>query len=83
MSLEVKCSRCGGIDFESGSIHSTGKVHFRPAHAKFLTLHTGDIAVNASVCVNCGHVELVADVKKLSALINAPVHTAATAPAAV
>jgi len=63
-------------------MHSTGKVHFRPAHTKFLTLHTGDIAVNAIACMNCGHVELVADVKKLSSLVNAPSHAGAAAPPA-
>jgi hypothetical protein len=68
MPLEPKCSQCGGTDLEPGSIQSTGKVYFRPANAKFLTLSTGGAVVNANVCLSCGHIDLVADVKKLSAL---------------
>lgn len=68
MTSERKCTECGGTDLEPGAIQSTGKLYFRPANAKFLTLRTADISVNANVCVDCGHVQLVADVEKLAAL---------------
>jgi hypothetical protein len=68
MSHESKCSQCGGTNLEPGVLQSTGKLNFRPANSKFLTFKTGNIAVNASVCTTCGHVDVVADVKKLSAL---------------
>jgi hypothetical protein len=68
MLNEPACSRCGGTQLEPGAIQATGRLYFRPANAKFLTFRTGDIAIHANVCIACGHVDLVADVKKLSSL---------------
>ena len=76
MSYESKCARCGGTNLESGHLHTTGKVHFRPAHSKFLTMHTADVEVKAEVCTDCGNVQMVADTKKLATLLN---HTHAVA----
>jgi hypothetical protein len=69
MSHEFKCSSCGGTHVEPGSLHTAGKVHFRPAHSKFLAMHTADVEVKAHVCVDCGHVNLAADIRKLSRLV--------------
>jgi predicted nucleic-acid-binding Zn-ribbon protein len=70
MSHEAKCARCGGTNLEPGHLHTTGKVHFRPTHSKFLTLHTSDVHIHAEVCMDCGHLQMLADVKKLSTLVN-------------
>ena len=71
MSDEQKCLRCGGTNLEPGSIQSTGKVCFRPKKCKFLTTKSGDICVNANICIDCGHLELVGDVKKTKLLVKA------------
>jgi ribosomal protein S27AE len=70
MSYENKCARCGGINLEPGHLHTTGRVHFRPSHAKFLTLHTADVELKAEVCTDCGHVQMVADTKKLATILD-------------
>ena len=67
-AMDYQCSRCGSVVAEPGAVHSTGRMYFRPANAKFLTLKTGDIELKANACTRCGHVELVADVAKLDAL---------------
>jgi death-on-curing protein len=68
MAYDYQCSRCGGQVAEPGAVGSTGGMYFRPTNAKFLTLKTGDIRLRANACTQCGHVDLVADVDKLSAL---------------
>ncbi len=68
MAHDYTCTRCGGTAAESGSVHSTGKVYFRPANTKFMTLKTGDIELRANACTACGHVDFVADVAKLAHL---------------
>ena len=67
-AMDYQCSRCGSTVAEPGSVHSTGRMYFRPANAKFLTLRTGDIELKANVCTQCGHVDLVADAAKLDTL---------------
>jgi len=71
MSEEKKCLRCGGTNLKPGSIQSTGRVSFRPKNAKFITARTGDIPVNANICVDCGYVELLADTDKAKSLVKA------------
>jgi predicted nucleic-acid-binding Zn-ribbon protein len=82
MSHQAKCALCGGTNLEPGHLHTTGKVNFRPSHSKFFTLHTADVAISAEVCMDCGHVQLLADIKKLATLRN-PAHAATAVPAAV
>jgi hypothetical protein len=69
MSNESKCARCGGTNLENGHLHTTSKVHFRPSHSKFLTLHTADVEVKTEVCTDYGHVQMIADTKKLATLL--------------
>jgi hypothetical protein len=68
MSGEKKCFRCGSTKDTSGWMQSTGKMYFRPDHVKFLTPKTADISVNGSMCLECGSIELVGDLKKLQSL---------------
>ena len=67
-AMDYVCPRCGCTVAEPGSVHSTGRMYFRPANAKFLTLKTGDIELKANACTGCGHVDFVASVDKLDAL---------------
>jgi hypothetical protein len=69
MSDEKKCVRCGGTDLRSGEFQSTGKIYFRPKGAKLAAILTSGLPVEAEACLNCGHLELVIDVVKATALI--------------
>jgi hypothetical protein len=51
-----------------GSMHSTGKVTFRPDDAKFLKLKTANVDVDACLCMDCGSVRLMADTEKVKEL---------------
>ncbi len=65
---DSKCLRCGETRLETGTLETTGRVSFKLEHAKFLTLHTSTIAVQALLCLNCGTIDLQGDVKKALAL---------------
>jgi hypothetical protein len=64
-----KCIRCGGTRLEPGAIQSTGRIYFRPVNSSFWSLRTADVPVEANVCLDCGTVEMVAEVKKVEALV--------------
>lgn len=66
------CSRCGGEQVASGALHSAVRVSFRPQDSKFLTLQTGDVMTKATMCRDCGVVEIIGDVTKLRRLIAGP-----------
>ena len=61
-----KCPLCGGSNFEHGKLD--GFVGFRPETRKFLTLKTG-VAIHASACCDCGHLQLGVDVGELGRLM--------------
>lgn len=65
--IEYKCHRCGSTRLEPGAL-SPVSVTFRPANTKFLTLRTNDVPVKANMCLDCGMLQLVGDVKKAQAL---------------
>lgn len=64
-----KCLRCGCARLEPGAIQSTGRIYFRPANSSFWTFKTADVPINANICLECGTVELVGDVKKAESLV--------------
>lgn len=66
--IQYACPRCGAEDLVTGVIQATGSVRFRPSEAKFMTLHTADVPVQALMCVTCGGVVLLGDAKKLKAI---------------
>ena len=68
MNSPEKCPSCNSTKIESGSLNSTGKVYFRPEHAKFLKLKTANIDVAANVCMDCGYIILTVDPEKVKAL---------------
>lgn len=41
---------------------------FRPEGTKFLTLETGDVMTKATMCRECGLIEIIGDVGKLRRL---------------
>jgi len=62
------CYRCGGETQSMGALFSGIRTSFRPQESKFLTLETGDVMTKATMCRNCGVVEIVGDVNKLKRL---------------
>ena len=68
MATEKKCVKCGSASLEPGAIQSTGRIHFRPENTKLLTFKTGDVAIKATICLECGFIELIGDFKKAQRL---------------
>lgn len=66
------CSACGNDAIVSGSLQSTGTLHFRPSGVKFMTFHTADITVTALMCKSCGHLQLRGDLEKLHLIQDLP-----------
>lgn len=69
MAQEKTCLRCGGTNLEPGFIESTGRIHFRVANTRIMTFQTSDVTIDASICMVCGTLDLVGDVKKAQSLI--------------
>jgi hypothetical protein len=63
-----RCLRCGGERMEPGGLHTIGGLSFYPANSTFWTL-SPTVAIQAFLCLDCGHLELVGDVKKAEALV--------------
>jgi hypothetical protein len=63
-----RCLRCGGERLEPGGLQGRGGLSFHPANCTFWTL-TPNVKVQAFLCLDCGNIELVGDVKKAEALV--------------
>jgi len=63
-----KCARCGSELVAVGALHGPRRTSFRPGGAKFLILETGDIMTKATMCRECGLIEITGDVNKLRRL---------------
>ncbi len=63
-----KCVKCGSESIAFGSLHGPTRVSFRPEGTKFLTLETGDVMTKATMCRECGFIEIMGDVRKLHRL---------------
>ncbi|HEY3161705.1 MAG TPA: hypothetical protein VGJ78_22215 [Vicinamibacterales bacterium] len=66
------CYRCKSDMVIIGALYSGIRTSFRPADSKFLTLETGDVMTKATMCRNCGVVEILGDVNKLRRLTSEP-----------
>jgi hypothetical protein len=66
------CYRCGGEMLAAGALFSAVRTSFRPQDSKFLTLTTGDVMTKATMCRNCGVIEIIGDVNKLRHLTREP-----------
>jgi predicted nucleic-acid-binding Zn-ribbon protein len=62
-----KCLKCDSAQLESGKLVGLG-VHFRPNNLRFSTLKTG-IPVNATMCMNCGHIEFSGDKESVKSIV--------------
>lgn len=63
-----KCVKCGSELIAAGALHGPRRLSFRPEGTKFLTLETGDVMTKATMCRECGFIEMVGDVGKLGRL---------------
>ena len=63
-----KCPSCGGEMIAAGALYSPGRTSFRPEGAKFFTMETGDVMTKATMCRECGLVQITGDVDKLRRL---------------
>ncbi len=70
MNAERKCPSCGSTELEPGNVQSTGKIYFRPENTKFLTLGTNDIMLSANICMACGYVMLIGDLRKATKILS-------------
>jgi hypothetical protein len=55
------CTRCGSNELRAGSIRGLGQVHFDLGNRKLFS-RANEIPIQGAVCMECGHVELIADV---------------------
>ena len=70
--MSTTCHRCGGETISGGALYSPVRTSFRPQDSRFLTMQTGDVMTKATMCRNCGVVEIVGDVNKLRRLTSEP-----------
>jgi hypothetical protein len=63
-----RCLRCNGERMEPGGMQSFGGLYFYPTNCTFWTLQP-NVAIQAFLCLDCGTVELVGDVKRAEALV--------------
>ncbi len=64
----TKCLRCGSESTAAGAVYGPRRMSFRPEGSKFLTLETGDVMTRATMCRECGFIEMTGDVGKLHRL---------------
>ncbi len=69
MTEKKKFIRCGSTQLASGWAQSTGKLYFRPDKVNFFALKTADLSVTGMMCLECGTIELIGDVKKAQSLV--------------
>ena len=70
MITERKCPSCGSMKLEPGNVQSTGKIYFRPENTKFFTMGTNDIMLSANICMDCGYVMLIGDIRKATRILS-------------
>ena len=64
----TKCVKCGSELVAAGALYGPRRMSFRPEGTKFLTLESGDVMTKATMCRECGFIEMTGDVEKLRRL---------------
>jgi ribosomal protein S27AE len=75
-----KCLRCGSELLADGALYGPSRLALRPEDAKFLTMEIGHVMTKATMCRECGFVEIVGDVQKLRRLTGYAAPEAEPAP---
>ncbi len=63
-----KCLRCGSELIATGALYGPRRMSFRPEGAKFLTLETAEVMTKATMCRECGLLQITGDINKLQRL---------------
>jgi excisionase family DNA binding protein len=71
LGTDGTCGVCGHGDLVDGHVQGNGRLYFRPSRARFWVLREAIVPVRARVCIECGHVQLRADTRKLRRLMPA------------
>ena len=69
LHTDEACVVCGHGDLVDGHMQDIGRLYFRPSRARFWVLREAIVPVRARVCIECGHVQLRADTRKLRRLM--------------
>jgi excisionase family DNA binding protein len=64
-----RCAACGHRTLLDGRLQGTGRLYFKPDRTRFWVFAEGLVSTRAKVCPACGHVQIQADVEKLSRLM--------------
>ncbi len=67
--MESKCTKCGGNKSTPGKLNAMGGVTFTPDDLKFWILKSSLVHVQASMCLECGFIELIGDIEKAEDLM--------------
>ena len=81
--MSTNCTRCGAETISGGALYSPVRTSFRPQDSRFLTMQTGDVMTKATMCRECGLIEITGDVTKLKRLTSDPASAPAPATAKV
>ena len=65
---DSKCMRCGSGLIADGALYGPGRMGLRPEGARFLAMEMGHVMTKATMCRECGFVEITGDVQKLRRL---------------
>ncbi len=69
MGEQKKCLRCGSTNVTPSELQSTGKIYSRPKNSKLVAILTTGAPVEALMCLDCGHVEMLVSVGKAKELV--------------
>jgi hypothetical protein len=72
--------RCGSELIADSALYGPGRLALRPDDTRFLTMESGHVMTKATMCRECGLVEIVGDVQKLRRLTGHAVPEAEPAP---
>lgn len=71
MSMDKKCLRCGSENTTPANFEPTGKTGSLSDTARLVTVMTTGVLVNATLCLDCGHIEMSVNPDKARALSKA------------
>ncbi len=66
--MTQRCKHCGETNCVSGSFAGLAGLHFKPDVTPLVTLSHWEVTVDASLCLDCGNIEMFgrkADVSQL------------------
>jgi len=68
MNMEKKCLRCGSENLTPANFESSSKIDSRSESARLVSVLTTGVIVNATLCLDCGHIDMAVNPSKVKAL---------------